>query len=183
MFIKVKDLELRKLEFNETFMPGVIDFGEDLAQTAPLVASGQAELIRENRGAREVVDDIRLVGSFSTEVGNPCARCLEPVHNALSEKFDLLYRPLGVDARGDEVSISRAETEIGYYQGEGLLLEDVIKEQVLLALPVKQVCQADCKGLCPQCGKNLNVESCDCVASMPDPRWLALEEIRKKLER
>jgi len=183
MFIKIKDLELRKLEFNETFKPGVIEFGEDLAQTAPLRTSGQAELIRENRGARLVVEDIRIVGSFSTEVENPCARCLEPVHNAIAEKFDLLYRPLGVDARGDEVSISRAETEIGYYLGEGLALEDVLKEQVLLALPVKQVCRAECKGLCPKCGKNLNMESCDCVTSMPDPRWSALEDIRKKMER
>jgi len=183
MFIKIKDLELRKLEFNETLAPGVIDFGEDLVQTAPLRASGEVQLIRENHGAHKVIEDIRLVGSFSTEVENPCARCLEPVHNALSEKFDLLYRPLGVDARSEEASISQAETEIGYYQGEGLLLEDVLKEQVLLALPVKQVCRADCKGLCPHCGKNLNEESCGCVASMPDPRWSALEDIRKKLER
>jgi uncharacterized protein len=183
MFIKIKDLELRKLEFNETFAPGVIDFGEDLVQTAPLRATGRAELIRENRGAHEFIDDIRLVGSFSTEVENPCARCLEPVHNALAEQFDLLYRPLGVDARSEVVSISQAETEIGYYQGEGLLLEDVLKEQLLLALPVKQVCRAECKGLCPHCGKDLNTESCDCAASMPDPRWSALEDIRKKLQR
>jgi uncharacterized protein len=182
MFIKIKDLELRKLEFNETFAPGVIDFGEDLTQIAPLRTLGEAELIRENRGARDVVEDIRLVGSFSTEIENLCARCLEPVHNAVAEKFDLLYRPLGVDAKGDEVAISRAETEIGYYQGDGMLLEDVLKEQILLALPVKQVCRTNCKGLCPQCGKNLNVESCDCVTRMPDPRWSALEDIRKKLE-
>jgi uncharacterized protein len=183
MFIKIKDLELRKLEFDETIAPGVIDFGEDLVQKTPLRATGRAELIRENRGGRNVVDDIRLVGSVSTEIENPCARCLEPVHNTVSEKFDLIYRPLGVDAKGDEVAISEAETEIGYYQGEGLLLEDALKEQVLLALPVKQVCRSNCKGLCPQCGKNLNEESCDCVATMPDPRWSALEDIRKKLER
>jgi|SRR5215467_7204404 len=182
MFIKIKDLELRKLEFNETFAPGLIDFGEDFVQTAPLRTSGQAELIRENRGAREVVEDIRVVGSFATEIDNSCARCLDPVHNAVSDKFDLLYRPLGVDARGDEVAISKAETEIGYYHGEGILLEDVLKEQILLALPAKQLCRADCKGLCPQCGKNLNMESCDCVTTMPDPRWAALEDIRKKLE-
>jgi len=183
MLIKVKDLELRKLEFNENFAPGVIDFGEDLVQKAPLAATGRAELIREHRGGREVVEDIRVVGSFATEIDALCARCLEPVHNAVKEEFDLLYRPLGIDARSAEVSISQAETEIGYYQGDGLLLEDVLKEQILLALPVKQVCRANCKGLCPQCGKNLNVESCDCVNSMPDPRWSALEDIRKKLER
>jgi uncharacterized protein len=183
MFIKIKDLELRTLEFDESLAPGVIALGEDQVQTAPLQATGRAELIRENRGARNVVDDIRLVGSFSTEVEVRCARCLEPVGNVIAEKFDLLYRPLGVDARGDEVSISQAETEIGYYQGEGILLEDVLKEQVLLALPLKQVCRANCNGLCPHCGKNLNVESCDCVATMQDPRWAALEDIRKKLER
>jgi uncharacterized protein len=183
MFIKIKDLELRNLEFNESFAPGAIDLGEDQIQTAPLKASGRAELIREDRGGRNIVEDIRFVGSFSTEVQVRCARCLDPVDNAIRESFDLLYRPLGVDAKGDEVAITEADTEIGYYQGEGLLLEDVLKEQVLLALPAKQLCRADCKGFCPQCGKNLNLESCHCVNTMPDPRWSALEDIRKKLER
>jgi uncharacterized protein len=183
MFIKTKDLELRKLEFDETIQPGAIDFGEDLTQTAPLKSSGRAELLRENRGGREIVEDIRIVGQFSTEIETHCARCLEAVDNAVAESFDLVYRPQGVDARGDEASINQAETEIGYYQGEGLLLEDVLKEQILLALPVKQVCNAACKGLCPHCGTNLNTGSCQCVNTMADPRWEALADIRKKLER
>lgn len=184
MFIKIKDLELRKLEFNETFTPGMVDLGEELTQVAPLRTEGRAELLREMRGAKEVVEDIRFVGSFSTEVEVRCARCLEPVHNAVSEAFDLLYRPQGVDATGHhEVSISQAQTEIGYYQGEGLLLEDVLKEQILLALPVKQVCSANCKGLCPHCGANLNSDRCNCAATLSDPRWSALGDLRKKLER
>jgi len=182
MFIKIKDLELRKIEFDEKIEPRIIDLGADIQQKTPFHAWGRAELIRENRGAREVVEDIRLVGSFTTQVEVRCARCLEPVKRDLRESFDLVYRPQGVDARGDESSISRAETEIGYYQGEGLLLEDILKEQILLALPVKQVCSTECKGLCPQCGRNLNVEDCDCVTTMSDPRWAALEDIRKKLE-
>ena len=68
MFIKVKDLELRNLEFDESFAPGAIELLEDQVQTAPLKSAGRAELIRENRGGRNVVEDIRLVGSFSTEV-------------------------------------------------------------------------------------------------------------------
>ncbi len=181
MFIKIKDLELRKLEFDETFQPGIIDLGEEVTQVSPVTANGRAELIRENRGHHETVDDIRLVGKFATEVEMRCARCLEPVDNSVAEDFDLIYRPLGVDAKGDEASISRDETEIGYYQGEGLLLEDVLKEQILLALPVKQVCKENCKGLCPQCGTNLNAGKCNCVAGMADPRWNALEAIRNKL--
>ncbi len=182
MFIKLKDLELRKLEFDETFLPGVIDLGEEIEQNAPLHTVGRVELIRENRGARQVVEDIRFVAKFSIGVKSPCARCLDPMEHAIAEDFDLIYRPQGVDAKGNEVSISQAETEIGYYQGDGLLLEDVLKEQVLLALPVKQVCRANCKGLCPHCGNNLNMESCECVGTMADPRWAALEDIRKKLE-
>jgi uncharacterized protein len=183
MFIKIKELELRKMEFDETLMPGVIALGEDVRQHGPLRTSGRAELVRETRGAHEVVDDIRLVGSFSADFELHCARCLEPVDNSVAESFDLLYRPQGVDAAGDDASIGKAETEIGYYQGEGLLLEDVLKEQILLALPLKQVCTAGCKGLCPHCGRNLNLESCNCAATVSDPRWGALEEIRKKLDR
>lgn len=182
MFIKTKELELRKLVFDENLQPGMIDLGPEVRQQTPLHAAGRAELIRETRGAREVVEDIRLVGSMSTRVEVRCARCLDPVTRDINESFDLLYRPQGVDAAGDEAAITQAETEIGYYRGEGLLLEDVLKEQVLLALPVKLVCAADCKGLCPHCGRNLNVENCDCVTTMSDPRWAALEDIRKKLE-
>ena len=183
MFIRIKDLELRKMEFDENVQPGAIDLGEDIVQRIPLHISGHAELVRESRGARQVVEDIRLVGNFATEIEVLCARCLEPVDNPVSGVFDLIYRPQGVDARGEEASISKAETEIGYYQGEGVLLEDVIKEQMLLALPAKQVCRESCKGLCPHCGGNLNIESCNCSSTMPDTRWSALKNIREKLDR
>ena len=182
MFIKIKELDLRKIEFDENIAPGVIDLGQDAEQKTAIKAVGHAELIREHRGAREIVEDIRLVGRFSTDVQIHCARCLKPVDEFVAEDFDLLYRPLGVDAGRDEAAITRADTEIGYYQGDGLLLEDVLKEQILLALPVKQICSAECRGLCPHCGRNLNVESCDCVTTISDPRWAALEDLRKKLE-
>ncbi|HYU46996.1 MAG TPA: DUF177 domain-containing protein, partial [Terriglobales bacterium] len=67
-------------------------------------------------------------------------------------------------------------------QGESLLLEDALREQVLLALPLKMVCREDCKGLCPHCGKNLNESQCSCAERLDDPRWAALKEIRDKLQ-
>jgi uncharacterized protein len=94
----------------------------------------------------------------------------------------LLYRPLGTDAGNEELSVTVAEAEVGYYQGDGLVLEDVLREQVLLAVPLKVVCREDCKGLCPTCGKNRNTEPCSCAATLGDPRWSALKEIREKLE-
>lgn len=182
MFIKIKDLELRKIEFAESFAPGVIDLGEDIEQKGDLRSSGRAELVEETREAGQVVKDIRVVGSFIAEFGVRCARCLEPLSNSLAESFDLLYRPQGIDARDEDASIGPSETEIGYYQGEGLHLEEVLKEQILLALPAKQICSPECKGLCPHCGCNLNLETCHCAVTIADPRWGALEEIRKKLE-
>ena len=100
----------------------------------------------------------------------------------MAKEFDLLYRPQGSDAGKEELSVTAAEAEVGYYQGEGLLLEDVLREQVLLALPLKAICRDDCRGLCPHCGKNLNLEQCDCAEPMEDPRWSALKDIREKLQ-
>ena len=100
----------------------------------------------------------------------------------VERKFDLLYRPLGVDAAREEMSITGAEAEVSYYQGEGLLLEDALREQVLLAVPLKAICREDCKGLCPHCGKNLNLETCSCSEPVEDPRWSALKDLRGKLE-
>jgi uncharacterized protein len=181
MFLDIKDLEVRPREFEENFQPGVIDLGREVRQITPLKATGHAELVEEHHGKHEVIQDIRLRGRFSAGLELQCARCLEPVRHDVNRQFELLYRPLGADAGRDELSVTDAEAEIGYYQGEGVLLEDVLREQVLLALPLKTVCRQDCKGLCPQCGKNLNQEQCSCEVPAQDPRWSALKDIRSRL--
>jgi uncharacterized protein len=119
------------------------------------------------------VEDIRLRAAYQGEFDQLCARCLEPVHTPLTGSFDLILRPLGVDSGPGERSISADETEIGYYEQSGLSLEDVVREQVLLSLPSRTLCKPDCKGLCPRCGQNLNLETCKCTPAT-DPRWSAL---------
>jgi uncharacterized protein len=182
MFLDIKDLELRPLDFEEVFQPGVIDLGADARQRTALRTAGRAEVVEEHHGKHEVIRDIRLRGHLETALDLQCARCLDPVEQDIQRDFDLLYRPLGADAGRDELSVTDAEAEIGYYQGGGLLLEDVLREQVLLALPLKITCRAECKGLCPQCGKNLNQEQCSCSIHLEDPRWAALKEVRDRLE-
>lgn len=182
MFLDIKDLEARPLDFAEELQPGAIDLGEEIRQRTPLKTSGRAELVEEHHGKHQIIRDIRLRGRLSTKLELQCARCLDPVPQQVDREFELLYRPLGVDAGRDELSVTDAEAEIGYYQGEGILLEDVLREQVLLALPVKITCREDCKGLCPQCGKNLNQEQCSCSVAVEDPRWEALKGIRSHLQ-
>lgn len=181
MLIEIQELELHPVDFREEFSPGAIDLGEDVRQKSPLLTEGQADLVEEHHGKRQVVQDIRLRGKLETDLEVSCARCLEPVSLPVKRSFDLLYRPLGIDAGHEELSVTDAEAEIGYYQGEGLLLEDTLREQVLLAVPLKALCREDCKGLCPHCGKNLNESACSCADEVEDPRWDALKEIRTKL--
>ena len=182
MFLDIKDLEIRPLEFEEEFQPGVIDFGGEAKQRTAIKASGRAEVVEEHHGKHQIVKDIRLRGRLSAGFEMECARCLEPVPQNVEREFELLYRPLGVDAGRDELSVTDAEAEIGYYQGDGILLEDVLREQVLLSLPLKVTCRPDCKGLCAQCGTNLNEQQCSCDGGMEDPRWSALKEVRSKLK-
>jgi len=182
MFLDIKELELHPLDFEEEFQPDVIDLGGEARQRTPLKTSGRAEVVEEHHGKHEIIKDIRLRGRLSAGLELQCARCLEPVKQDVDREFELLYRPLGADAGRDELSVTAAEAEIGYYQGDGVLLEDVLREQVLLALPLKVTCREDCKGLCPHCGKNLNEEQCSCNVPMEDPRWAALKEIRDRIE-
>jgi len=182
MFISIKELEVSKVQCSQQLAPETLELLADLRQSGVLKTHGRAELLAEHRGGKNVVKDIRVVGDFSTEVEVRCARCVEPVPTKVGGDFDLLYRPLGVDAGKDERSISEAETEIGYYSGEGIELEDVLREQILLALPAKIVCAESCRGFCPGCGRNLNLESCACEEQPPDPRWAALAEIKNKLK-
>ena len=182
MFISLQELELKTVEFSEQFAPDTLDLGKELRQSGVLNTEGRAELLEEHRGGRDVVEDIRVLGSFTTTIEVPCARCIEPVPTKVGGDFDLLYRPLGVDAGQDERSISEAETEIGYYSGEGIQLHDVLREQILLALPLRTVCNEACRGICARCGKNLNVELCACGEEPSDPRWAALADIKNKLK-
>jgi uncharacterized protein len=182
MFIEVAELELHPIDFQEEFLPDAIDLGAEVRQRTPLKTGGRAQLVEERHGKHEVVQDIRVQGDLSTSLELPCARCLEPVVRDVARTFDLLYRPLGTDAGNEELSVTAVEAEVGYYEGDGLLLEDVLREQVLLAVPLKVTCREDCKGLCPVCGKNRNSELCSCEQQLQDPRWSALKEIREKLD-
>jgi DUF177 domain-containing protein len=182
MFITIRELELHPVDYKEEFAPGAIDLGTELRQVDGLQTAGRVQLVEEHHGKREKIKDIRVNGDLSARVEAACARCLEPVIQNVSRKFDLLYRPLGTDAGPDERSVAAAESEVSYYQGDGILLEDMVREQVLLAVPLKMLCREDCQGLCPQCGKNLNSGSCSCAEPVEDVRWAALKDIRSKLQ-
>jgi uncharacterized protein len=178
----VSDLEREPIQFSVALPANAIGYGGEAEQVGDLAAEGRAEVLHEHRGPKEIVADIRLKGSFRGEFQIPCARCVEPVNLPLSGEFDLLFRPSDVDATGSEHAISTPETEIGYYDNGGLALEDVLREQVLLSLPARTLCQPDCKGLCPRCGLNRNETACSCDSGPSDPRWEALAGLSSRIK-
>jgi len=170
MFIDIHELERDQIVFAQQFPARRIDLGEDVSQIEPLDTEGTAELIGQ---------DIRLQGHLRTTVELWCARCLEPIRQLVNKDFDLYYRPVKTIAREEEVQIDGAELEVGFYQGNGLLLEDSLREQILLDLPMKSLCQPDCRGICPQCGQNRNLVNCGCPARTGDDRWAPLAGFKK----
>jgi uncharacterized protein len=165
-------MELRKTRFDETLQPGQIEFsGEDLEQVSPLHAVGSGELLAHSDG------ELRIQGRYTVEIAAQCDRCLGRARFPLDASFDLFYKPTSVIAREEEVEIDEGEAEIGFYLGNGIELEDILREQVLLALPMQRVCSDVCKGICPVCGLNRNETVCDCSIEKTDDRWGALRKL------
>ncbi|MBI3680073.1 MAG: DUF177 domain-containing protein [Acidobacteria bacterium] len=172
MFFNVRDLEVRKIHFEVEYPAGEIDFLDpSLKQEGMLTAQGVAELLSHTLG------EIRIRGHAQAVMVTECDRCLEPARCTIDSGFDLFYRPLETGPRQEEVAIDEGESEIGFYEGEGVALKDVLREFVLLDLPMQKVCQQDCKGICPVCGQNRNVAACHCGTGTADDRWAALKNL------
>ena len=171
MFFDTQTLEKRKIRFEQAFPPGAIDWGMGPRQIGDLEASGAAEMV-DPFGVRE----IRVRGELRGQLEMDCARCLAPLVWTVSCPLDAFYRPMAEIAREEEVAISADEAELGFYEGDGLELADVVRDQILVELPMRSVCRPDCRGLCPICGKDRNMEPCECREEFADPRWEALRE-------
>jgi uncharacterized protein len=171
MFLDIKELAARKIRIRKSYAPGTVDYHSgEFHQVEPLEVRATAELVE---------GQIRLYGSLHTRLEMVCARCLETVLEEVNREFDLYYRPMVSIAREEEFHLKTDDTEIGFFEGDGLFLTDVMAEQVILALPMKVICRSDCRGLCPHCGANLNSEECRCETHTADPRMAPLARLKQ----
>jgi uncharacterized protein len=127
----------------------------------------------ERRG-REVV----VSGRFAATARLSCGRCLEPLVTRIGPEVDLHLLPVP-GARQGEVELGREDLEVDFYQGDTLDVAALVRSETDLALPMKPLCRADCRGLCPVCGGNRNVTACACGPAGIDPRLAALEALRR----
>ena len=124
-----------------------------------------------------------ISGQLSATAKGVCNRCLKPILSPVTAKFATDYHP-AVEMREEmrkehEFELIGEDLDIAYYYGEEIDTDEVVREQLLLAVPMQQVCREDCKGLCPHCGKNLNSGPCDCKVEMVDPRLAKLKDLLK----
>src|SRR5207244_5702417 len=114
-----------------------------------------------------------------------CSRCLEPAIVHVHKPFDLFFRKRdeAMFDEDEEVQLDEKESRTAFFTGTKLAIGDILREQILLALPMKVLCTVDCKGLCPTCGTNLNSGSCRCPAEDFAPHMDSLLEIKRRLEK
>ena len=190
MLLSIKEMEVRKLPFAETWQPGDIDFSDaGVQQAGPLKAEGVAELLPHTG------EEVRVHGNVETMLETECDRCLGQALFPVKASFDLFYRPVDPEIAAEEVAIDEGEAEMGFYELPGLVLEDILREQLLLQLPMQRVCSETCKGICPVCGANRNEVVCGCDAirgrkatgglevaaggpEVIDERWKALKDLK-----
>ena len=144
---------------------------------------------------RKVSGGVLLEAKFTSRVVAECKRCLTESKLELPVSFSLNLVPeslargeglLDKDEEGDDdkghgesggsFALERADEEL--FDGKVIDLEPIVREQVLLALPMNAVCREDCSGLCVKCGQNLNEKKCGCDMTFVDPRLAALKNIK-----
>jgi uncharacterized protein len=125
-------------------------------------------------------DKFHLVGRVTTTLEMPCSRCLEPFRFPVDAPFDLRYQPHADSNEAGEREVEADDLNTAYYENDEIDLAQLMQEQFYLTVPMKPLCQDDCKGLCSHCGTNLNKTTCDCHTEWEDPRLAALKALKKE---
>lgn len=124
--------------------------------------------------------EVYISGTLSTRVQGECSRCTETLDFPILSRFHLDYVPSPDTFSAGEVALSSDALDLNYYEGDEINVDEEIRGQCLLAVPMHLLCQANCRGLCPQCGVDLNKGSCQCHSEPVDLRWAALEKFKYK---
>lgn len=120
----------------------------------------------------------RLRGRMRTRIELSCSRCLEPFEMPVDSAFDLRYLPASAIAADEEGQVADEDLETSYYRDDQIDVNELIREQLYLALPMKPLCAESCRGLCPRCGANLNLGPCGCAVEWTDPRLEPLRALK-----
>ena len=129
----------------------------------------EVEYLRGSVRVLRVEKGLFVEGIVNTQLGLECVRCLKVFASPATLELAELFRMPGAPTKPDTVYALNEDGEIN--------LAPLIRELTWLAIPMKPLCEPDCKGLCPDCGVNLNIDSCQCEEEHVDPRLAPLKEL------
>ena len=168
-------LDLNKLRgplehVERTFKPADFDPQDDQYRVAaPVELSMDVQKLGD--------EAFSVSGRVTTRLAVECSRCVEPFEVPVDAAFDLRYVPQAVNTGEGEREIGEDDLATAYYRDGLLDVTDLLREQFVLALPMKPLCREACRGLCLRCGTNLNTTQCDCATTWEDPRLAPLKSL------
>jgi uncharacterized protein len=170
MRIELENLEGGRGDFAHVYQPDELNPVDERVQLAePASVKGKVRLSG---------NEVFVNGHIDTRAQVECDRCLKTVELPVSADFALDYIT-GSDYESTEVAeLTEAELSVSVFDGEAIDVDEMVKEQILLAVPTRALCREDCKGICPECGIDKNHGECHCVADDIDPRWAALKNFK-----
>jgi len=110
-----------------------------------------------------------------------CSRCLAPYDFSPREDFSLVLYPRQAIPES-ELSLDAKDLDASFYDDPNVPVAPIVEERIQMAIPMKPLCREDCKGLCPECGADLNAGACSCAETRVDPRWGSLAALKSRLE-
>ena len=153
-------------------------------EPAAVVGQGDDFLVTQPVDLRLTIhkdkDRFRLVGTVKTELEIECSRCLDRFALPVDREFDLRYLPIGEaepGAEDDEDEIADDDVSVTFYRDDEINIGELLQEQFYLTLPMKPLCRPDCQGICPVCGRNRNIDRCECESRWDDPRMAGLKTL------
>lgn len=173
MRIEVENLTEAGEPFAHTYAPG------ELALDGELVSLSTEARVAGHASRKG--EAIRARGKIEAGVEVACDRCLAPVAVPLEVEFETAFIPQAQAAAAPEsVELQPEDLELAAFEGDAIDLDELVREQILLALPSRHLCREDCQGLCTGCGADLNAGHCGCGQQEQDPRWSALADWKNK---
>lgn len=124
--------------------------------------------------------EILVRGTVMADIKLQCGRCMENFSTEENLSVEVVYHHIDEIRKDETHEVRSEELDTGFYEGDELDINELMKEQILLNIPMKPLCSDECLGICMHCGTNLNKKKCDCVTDESDPRFSPLKELLKK---
>jgi len=174
MFLRLRSLQSDHEHIEQRYDPAAFDDagGDAFRVVAPVTLSFDID--------RQEAGRYRVAGRVASELELTCSRCLESFALPVAAAFDLCYVPRTENVGEGEREVAEDDLTTAFYSDDQIDLKELVLEQFHLSVPMKPLCRDDCKGLCPQCGTNLNTGSCSCEKTWEDPRLAVLKAIAEK---